>query len=79
MWKTIPIRGEWQARVDNELQWARELGNIDRPNEYSDLKHGFPHNAMPIFARNGKIYQDLNARERKHQIKAEQDHKTWIQ
>jgi len=40
---------------------------------------GFPHKELPIFARNEKIRQDLNDRERKRNKEKERDGRTWSQ
>ena len=65
------IRGKWQACIENKIQRAQELGIINQPDQFSEFEDGFPHRNLPIFARNKKIRQDLNTRERKRRIKAE--------
>ena len=69
--------------MENELQRAANLGILDRLSDDldfgDDFKDGFPHNRMPIFARNEQIRHDLNSRQGKCRIKAKQDHKTWSQ
>ena len=42
-----------------------------------DSDDGFLHKALPVFARNKKIRQELDARQRKQKIELKQDRLTW--
>ena len=69
--KRSSLRAEWQARTENELHSARMLGIFDKLDHeaYFDYlsEDGLPHKGMPIFARNKKICQELDARQRKRE------------
>ena len=70
-------------RLKNELNQARTLGIFDELGHeaYFDNNSddGFPHREMPIFARNEQIWQELDARQRKRKIEAEEDRQAWSQ
>ena len=63
--------------MENKLQGARNFGIFDRfiDESYFDdnLEDRFPHKGMSIFAKSKRIRQDLDARQRKRKIEAQQD------
>ena len=67
--------------MENELHRVEmlrifdELGHEAYFSDYSN--NGFPHSKMPIFARKEQIHQELDARQRKRKIEAQQDQLAW--
>ena len=68
---------------ERKASTGKRTGNLHRnlqlDRENSDSEDWLPHYGMSILTRNERIRQDLNSRERKRKIEAEQDRGTWIQ
>ena len=65
---------EWEARLELELQIARDFGILTQISNYSDE---FPNSDFSVFERNEKIRRELNLRERNLKIEVHQDEETW--
>ena len=67
-------RAEWQEQLENELNQTRTLRIFNNDDNSDD---GLPNRELPIFTRNEKIWQELDARQRKRKIEAEDNQQAW--